>query len=59
MSKVEAVTMQLLAGNVNSHKNGLQKKKIPKNSTSRGLEARKLVLGDQEVWDPLKVHFWV
>ena len=30
MSKVEAVTIQVPAGNVNSHKNGLRKRKFQK-----------------------------
>ena len=57
MSKVEAVTMQLPAGNVNYNKNGLRKRKFQKNQPPGVLEARKMALGEQEVWDSLKAHF--
>ena len=35
MSKVEAGTIQVPAGNADSHKNGLRKRKLQKSSTSK------------------------
>ena len=57
MSKVEAVTIQVPAGNVNSHKNGLRKRKFQKNSISRLLGPGNWSWGTNRPGTPLRCNF--